>query len=208
MNLNQIMSATKKHYNQKIVQYGACHKGVDWGTEEGQRLRFDIICRNLDINLLKSIIDFGCGYGEFYFFLKKLGFKGFYQGFDISYEMIQMAKQLHGNNSLDNMFTHQFSDIKKADYCIASGVFNIKLFSKDSDWQYFIEHNLSKINNISTKGFFFNMFSKLNLNCKVYSDVYYADPKEIKKYCLKNYSSKVLLFEGYYSNDFTIYVEK
>jgi SAM-dependent methyltransferase len=208
MNINQITSATKNHYNQKIVQYGACHKGVDWGSEEGQRLRFDIICKNLELESLKSIIDYGCGYGEFYSFIKNLGFNGFYQGYDISEEMIQMAKKLHGNDMPNKVFTHEFSVIERAEYCMASGVFNIKLYSEEADWHNFIVHNLSIINKISIKGFFFNMFSKEAQDYPVYSDVYYADAVKIKELCLKEFSKRVKLFEGYYRNDFTVLVEK
>jgi len=208
MKIKQIMEVTKCHYNNKIIQFGPCYKGVDWGTDQGQKKRFEIICKKIEIKNIKSIIDYGCGYGEFYSFLKKKGFKGVYQGYDISKEMIAQAKKIFQNDLNNRFFTCKYSDLKPAEYCIASGVFNIKLMTRDVDWRKYIIFNLDKINALCKKGFLFNMFEK-NLNEKrIYDDVFYINSITIHKYCLKKFSNKVDIDKNYYRNDFTVFVRK
>ena len=208
MKIQQILMLTKGHYNDKIIKYGPNFKGVDWGTDEGQKIRFETICQKLKISQISSIIDYGCGYGEFFSYIKNKKFNGLYQGYDISKEMIKQAKIIYKNDFDNFIFTSKYSDIKPAEYCIASGVFNIKLITKDFDWLKYIKFNLEKINKVSKKGFIFNMFEKNKNENKLYNDVFYINPIIIKKYCLMNFSNKIELFKNYYRNDFTIFVKK
>jgi ubiquinone/menaquinone biosynthesis C-methylase UbiE len=208
MDIKEIKKLTKRHYNLKIKEYGPCYKGVDWGSDEGQKIRFERICNKIKMGSIESIIDYGCGYGEFMYFLEKKGFRGSYQGYDISNEMIKEAKKKLTKNFNKCAFTSKYSDLRSAEYCIASGVFNIKLMTEENDWIRYIEYNLEKINKLSKKGFFFNMFEKKKDHKNIHNDVYFIESEKIKKYCEEKFSKYVYLDRNYYLNDFTIFVKK
>jgi SAM-dependent methyltransferase len=208
MNLKQILKETKRHYNKKIIKYGPCYKGVDWGTDEGQKIRFEIICKKVNIKKITSIIDYGCGYGKLLEFIIKKGFRGLYQGYDISQEMIKQAQNIYKKNLKNSFFTWKYLDLKPAEYCIASGVFNIKLMINEEDWLKYITYNLKKIDKICSKGFIFNMFEDNLKENKIYSDVFYTDSKNIRNYCINKFSKDVEVVKNYYRNDFTIIVTK
>jgi ubiquinone/menaquinone biosynthesis C-methylase UbiE len=208
MDIIEIKKLTKMHYNSKIKEFGPCYKGVDWGSNTGQQKRFEIICKKIKIENIASIIDYGCGYGEFLTFIKNRGFRGYYQGYDISNEMIKEAQIKFKKNFKKCIFTSKYSMLKPSEYCMASGVFNIKLMAKERDWIKYIEYNLEKMNRISKKGFFFNMFEKKKNSKNLYKDVYFINSEKIKNYCEKKFSKYVDLERNYYLNDFTIFVNK
>src|SRR4051812_10670516 len=86
-----------RYYDDKVRQFGATHRGVDWSTERSQTLRFDQLFRLVDACSLSRINDFGCGYGALLVHLRNGGYRGHYAGFDISERMIAQAVALHAN---------------------------------------------------------------------------------------------------------------
>ena len=89
----KIEKSVASYYDSKIEQHGPTSKGVDWNGEESQELRFEQLL-SLVSEKNASILDFGCGYGAMYDFLKKKGHDfSAYFGVDISDAMLSEAKQ-------------------------------------------------------------------------------------------------------------------
>ena len=57
----------KRIYDDKISKI----KKIGWGSKSSQNLRFKILSNKFNLNN-KSILDLGCGYGDFYSFLKNV----------------------------------------------------------------------------------------------------------------------------------------
>ena len=79
-------------YNKSLLMYGDRPEGVNW-TEKGQRLRFETLLSFNDSIDGSKILDYGCGKGDFYQFLKERGISVSYTGFDINENLIALANQ-------------------------------------------------------------------------------------------------------------------
>lgn len=194
------------YYTDKITRYGANSRGVDWNSEESQILRFEQLAKLLPQNKEEpfSVLDYGCGYGALVDFLESRYQNVMYTGYDLSEEMLRTAVSLHPQKK----FTNKEEELDHYDYVIASGIFNVKLDTPQDVWQKYILESLAQMNQLSVKGFAFNVLTS-------YSDVeymkdylYYADPLFYFDYCKRNFSRNVALLHDYELYEFTILVRK
>lgn len=194
-----------QYYGQKIAQHGTQPAGVDWNSVPSQEGRFFQLARILpaaDFHLL----DFGCGYGALYPYLKDRGQVFEYTGFDISPEMLAQAKQyLPADDSVhlvDQLNGFSF------DFAIANGVFSVKLGADDASWEAWIKQQLDTLDRHTTQGFSFNLMTRLCDADRMTDKLYYADPGHWLNYCLDRFSDKVELVHGYGLYEFTLMVRK
>ena len=62
---------TKDFVNKLVEKYGYSIKSLDYHSETGQKTRFDIITQ-VGINDDCSLLDVGCGFGDYFNYLKLL----------------------------------------------------------------------------------------------------------------------------------------
>lgn len=206
---DNILSAVKKYYTEKVVKHGETALGVDWNSKESQYLRFEQLSSVIQRENY-SILDYGCGYGEYVNFIGNDRLKRdlvHYTGFDISEEMIRKAKATFG--SFDNVkFDTTLSGIKH-DYAIASGLFNVKLDIADElTWYDYIIETINKLHHYTEKGFAFNALTSYSDPEFMRAYLYYADPLKLFDYCKSNFSKNVALLHDYNLYEFTIIVRK
>ncbi len=200
------LSKVEKLYTDNIKEHGIDAKSVGWGTKEKQDLRFEklmgvILDRDTDL----TINELGCGYGELINFCIGRNMKiSKYFGYDLSAEMIKVANNYIGG---PNVKLFQSRVLKtKADYTIASGIFNVKFDERKENWEIYIFDTIKHIYDNSIKGISFNFLSKyVDWEKK---DLYYADPALIFNFCKANLSEKVNLIHDYNLFEFTIHVLK
>lgn len=88
-----------------------------------------------------SINDLGCGYGALLDYLDARGFKTDYTGIDVSPEMVRAAAlRFEGRANADFICAARID--READYSVASGIFNVRLKSLDTEWCAHIEATL------------------------------------------------------------------
>ena len=205
-NFKDILAAVDYYYSEKIKVHGATAKGVDWNSCESQRLRFFQLLKLFDTKRPFSINDYGCGYGALIKHMIKLGFEFQYCGYDISSSMISVAKEL--NEGLKNcLFFIDEERLTKADYTVASGIFNVKLQTGDEKWKDHILQSLARISELSKKGFAFNMLTTYSDPPHMKNYLYYGDPCFFFDYCKSNFSKDVALLHNYGLYEFTIIVQ-
>ena len=78
------------HFDDLFSKYGYSDKSIGWGKKR-KKLRYHILCEHFDLSG-KSILDFGCGFGDLYMFLKKSYADFEYTGIDINTNFIKEAK--------------------------------------------------------------------------------------------------------------------
>ena len=206
MTFDTIKGKVGDYYTGRIREHGASARGVDWNSEESQHLRFTQLARVLPAAGPYSVVDYGCGYGALVPFLQARGSEFDYQGFDISDEMIQRARQEH---DVDRMrFTSDEAAVVPADYALASGIFNVKLDTPDEDWTKYVLHTISLLDRLGTRGFAFNMLTSYSDADRMRSDLYYGDPSRFFDHCKRSYSKQVALLHDYGLYEFTILVRK
>ena len=140
----------EKFYKSSIKKYGLSAKGVQWNSLSSQKIRFEIILKMLPKDLHNyTLVDAGCGFGDFYNFLKsknQLPLK--YIGIDTLDTMVSIAQKKTSQKIIK-------ADICKdklieADYYICSGAMNIL----DKFETHLFIQNCYKH---SKKGFIFNI---------------------------------------------------
>ena len=115
----------KQFYESAIKKYGLTAKGVHWNSKASQEIRFETILSMLPNDLSRyTLVDAGCGFGDFYTYLKKkdkLPLK--YIGIDTLDKMVNIA---HKNTSQQIIKADISKEqLIKADYYICSGAINI-----------------------------------------------------------------------------------
>ena len=122
---DEIIRQVADYYAGKLAQHGATARGVDWNGEESHEKRHLQFLRLVGDELDASILDLGCGYGDFLGFLRARGFSGSYTGYDISTDMIMAAQRRYGEGA-DRRWCVGAIPSEVSDYAIASGILNVK----------------------------------------------------------------------------------
>jgi len=183
----------KEFYKKSIQKYGVSAKGVHWNNKFTQYKRFEILTKLIKKDIsLSSIIDAGCGFGEYYNYLKvnnRLPKK--YIGYDLEDSMITISKKRY--NFLEFYQKNILVDeLEKVDYYVCSGAMNI--MNKD-DMFLFIKRCFF----YSNKGFLFNMLKSVSFNN--------INVDEVLQYC-KTLTNNIKTKDNYLDNDFTIFMVK
>jgi len=207
-NKPDLLNEIARYYSEKLALYGDTARGVDWNGEDGQIIRFEQLCKVIDSEASQfSLNDIGCGYGALYNFLCDKYRMSTYLGVDVSEEMTQAAKLRHSKFSNARFVTASEPDVI-ADYGLASGIFNVRLNSNDSDWYGYIIAMLDSLHQTSRLGFAFNCLTSYSDDDKKRDYLYYADPCRLFDHCKRQYSRNVSLFHDYGLYEFTIVVRK
>ncbi len=207
-NFEKIFSKISNYYDKRILKYKGSTKSVGQKNIKTLEKRLSIL---LDVGDLKKskILDFGCGTGYLYEYLKKkINFKGEYVGYDISNEMVNFAKKKYKKARFEKKDIFKDKITEKFDYVIINGTFNYK-FDNNFKW---IEKTLITLLKKTNKGIAFN-----NLSSYVdYKDkiLYYEIPEKIFNFCKTKLSPLVTIRHDYQIKnnkvpyEFTTYIYK
>ena len=204
--MNDILSDVSEYYSDKLKEYGATPRGVDWNNEQDQFRRFEQLCKAIETKNYFTLNDIGCGYGALYEYMFDKFPSLKYCGIDISRKMIVAAAK--NINQANASFAVSSAPQSIADYCVASGIFNVKLEHKDDIWLEYIISTLDMMNKYSAKAFAFNCLTSYSDADKIRKDLYYADPCYLFDHCKRNYSRHVALLHDYGLWEFTIIIRK
>lgn len=205
--LSEITHRQKIHFDERIGKYGAGLQSVDWKSREAQANRFRELLRVVDFSKPFSILDYGCGDGELVRFLKAGGADFQYYGYDVSPQMIEAARAAFSSEKAF-LFSTNLEDFPAADYAVASGIFNLKFETDETDWKEYIRATILRMNDFSLKGFAFNALTSYSDAEFQRADLFYADPLFWFDFCKRNVAPRVALLHDYPEYDFTIIVRK
>lgn len=184
---------SKKFYSSAIEMYGVTAKGVNWHSKESQKIRFDIIAKLLPQELSTfTIADAGCGFGDLYHYLEKKGsLPKEYIGIDSLDEMCAITANTTGCEVLCANICKD--NLPQADFYICSGALNIL---EKFEVCLFIA-NCFQNSNI---GFIFNTLFGEHAS-QTYN---YMTPEEINSLAKELGVKKIILQDGYMSDDITV----
>lgn len=184
---------SEKFYTSAIEMHGISAQGVNWSSKETQTIRFRIILDILNKNLSKfSIVDAGCGFGDFYNYLvKKKKKPKKYIGIDSLVDMYSIASQKTGCEILIADITKD--KLPKADFYVCSGAMNVL---NKFETHLFMRNCYDSC----TKAFVFNI-----LHGKKESDTYnYLSTLDIKNIANKLGVNKIIFKDNYLDGDITV----
>lgn len=184
----RILAEMNERYDQALSESGGGNAAVLWADEQSQYLRFHELARHLDLSdSNKSLLDVGCGNGEFYKFLNFNGYRGSYRGIDVNTGLLSEAGDRFPDIDVAAVDLMTSPVIGRFDYVVCSGLFNVNVGQK-SDWVYtmvkkMFEHaeGLLAFNLISTHVTY------------VDPGMFYVDPSECLSYCIRELSPQVSL---------------
>ena len=203
-----ILQTVGRYYADRLQEFGATPRGVDWNTADSQELRFDRLLQLVtDAPDEASLLDVGCGYGALLDTIRARGLNFEYRGFDISTEMVAAATARHAADGRC-AFTTDPVALRPASYVVASGIFNVKLHHGAAEWRQYVLDTVESFDAGSERGFAFNVLSTYSDPDRRRDTLYYADPLELFDLCKRRYSPRVALLHDYPLYEFTIVVRK
>jgi SAM-dependent methyltransferase len=201
----QIQDRVRQYYEGRLRAHGATAAGVDWKSESSQILRFDQLRHLWAQDAETSIIDYGCGDGALADYLRTSGHRGQYVGFDLSDQMADAATS-RSRRLDDCWWTSDRSQLRPADFAVASGIFNVKLDAGDEEWSGYLKRTIADMAALGRRGFAFNALTSYSDNDHQRPDLYYANPLELFEHCRATYSRFVTLLHDYPLYEFTMIV--
>ena len=202
-----VLGAVEQYYTAKLREFGANPAGVDWNGAESQTARFEQVLRVLADDSECSLTDIGCGYGALLTHIRTGQRPVRYIGVDISGDMIAAARSTFDHDTGARFLVADAPDVT-ADYCVASGIFNVRLDASVEDWQDYILRTLDMMDVHSEHGFAFNCLTSYADRERMRPHLYYADPCFYFDLCKRRYSRQVALLHDYGLYEFTILVRK
>jgi SAM-dependent methyltransferase len=200
-----ILSEIAAYYASKLKTHGSTPQGVDWNGVDSHETRHRQFLRLLDGAVDASIIDLGCGFGDFLRFLRAEGYRGRFTGYDVAPEMIEKARELHGETE-DRQWRIGAEPDDAADFAIASGIFNVKGDAANALWTRYVRQTIDVLAHAGRRGFAFNVLSLSSDPERRRPNLYYADPADTLAYCLSRYGRSVALLQDYGLYEFTVVV--
>ena len=202
-----LRAQARDYYEARLRAHGATPAGMDWNSQASQELRFRQLARLWDDEPDASVLDYGCGYAGLASYIRSLGHRGAYVGFDVSPEMIDAARQ-HVAALPGCQVTASRDGLPPLDYAVASGVLNVKQQASAAEWSTYVRETIADLAALGTRGFAFNALTLYSDVEKRRPDLHYADPLELFDHCKRTYSRYVSLLHDYPLYEFTILVRR
>jgi SAM-dependent methyltransferase len=173
-------------YDRHLKDFGDKPEAVRW-TPEGQRRRYERLLEMAGDISGKNILDFGCGKGDFYGFLKEKGITARYCGIDINTNLIALAKS---NFPEAEFLAMDIDDVKinrEFDIIFICGVFNLRIAGIEES----VRTILLKLSRMYRECLYANFLSYYVPQRTV--ELYYVKPEEILQFILNKISRSVVL---------------
>jgi ubiquinone/menaquinone biosynthesis C-methylase UbiE len=119
-----------QRYNSRLKEYGDDIRTLASGTEERRRIRYKVLS---EIGLLPrcSLLDIGCGFGDFYNYLSEQCIQMQYVGYDINPSLIEIAQTKYPIAQFE-VKDIQTDPFPKFDYIVSTSSFNLRLNVQDN----------------------------------------------------------------------------
>ena len=187
-------------YDKRVRELGYEARSVGWKSAEQQNLRFRILTDNISL-AGQSVVDLGCGFGDFYEFLCSSGMTPtMYAGIDISDEMLRVAKEIHSEIQGVTFINRPLMDDTQEtyDFAVASGSLNYNL---KVDMNLYLKDFVEVYKHRVRKGLLLNLLTtKVDYMQEMH--VHYS-PDFAEELFLRHFE-KVRVIEGYGLYEFTI----
>lgn len=190
---------TIQFYSKLLKKYGYDPRSLGWGPRKGkQTLRFEILCQIGNISNC-SILDIGCGFGDFYGYLQFKKIKTNYIGIDINTDLIKLGKLIYPDARLQVTDFEEERFKRKFDWVFFSGI-----SSSECSYPY-IKKIMTEMFRICKKGLAMNFVGGV-VDYKV-NTLFYSDPEKIYS-ITRSLSNRVIIRHDYMPYEFTVYVYK
>jgi len=192
-------------YNNRLENYGYDPRALGWGGgKERQNLRFAkaLNFANFSTYPINSVLDVGCGFGDFGNWLSSRFPNIDYTGVDINPNLIEIGKEKFGLNLYHKNNTFDYEE-NSFDLVVSNGIFNAQL-NYECQLAY-LEKYLVSFYKISRLGFACDFMSEY-VDFK-HSGSYHTKEQDVIK-IVKKFTKRYIIRNDYLDYEFMIYVFK
>ena len=186
-------------YNFHLKKFGDRPEALRW-TPQGQIRRYHTLIEIApDLNN-STVLDYGCGTGDFYRFMKRRGIETRYTGVDINANFIEMARKKYPDCTFRVMNIDEDPLEGFYDYIFICGVFNLLVPGVKDD----LRNALVNLFKHCNKGLALNALSS---HAPIRDpELNYTSPEEMVQFSLENLSPYLALRHDRIQNDFTLFI--
>jgi len=190
-----------KFYEKQFKEHGPNDvQSLGWGSRWSQTRRFEILTE-IGIKNSDSVLDVGCGFGDYKTFFNLNDMNVEYCGVDINKTFLVIAE---GNHKGVKFINGSMVDVSNSyDWIIASGIFALDY----DNWNIETMKTLNEMVRKAKKGVAVNFLSSLTKRKGVDINKF-VDPVFVVNEFIVKISSSFSLRHDYFDNDFTIYMYK
>jgi len=188
-------------YNFHLKKFGDRPEALRW-TPQGQLKRYHTLAEIAPAAELNSstVLDYGCGTGDFYRFLKRRGIHVRYTGVDINENFISLARQKYPECAFRVMDADEGAFEGYFDYIFICGVFNLQVPGVAED----MKNALVRLFKHCNRGLALNALSS---HAPIRDhELHLTSPEEMLKFAIENLSPAVALRHDRVPNDFTLFI--
>lgn len=200
--MNLIDKAIIQRYHQARIQdFGEdTTQALGWKNFYSQQARFAMLEDIGDMNGC-SVLDIGCGHGDLRVYLNDKYPQMRYMGIDQMEEFLDIAIERYAHLPETAFFLGDCysAELPRMDYVLASG--SLSYHSTEPDFIYQI---ITKLFYTCRIALGFNLLSRVEAPGGI---LMAYNPQQIVEHCHK-LTSRVILHEGYFDDDFTVWMYK
>lgn len=175
-----------RFYNRHLKDFGDSPQAVRW-TPGGQRRRYGALLGIAGDLSGKRILDFGCGKGDFYGFLRERGISARYCGIDVNENLIECAKKKYPGTEFIAMDIDETQFDRRFDLVFVCGVFNLRIAGIGES----VKTLLKKLFGICGEALHVNLLS-YHIPRRD-TELFYIRPEEILLFAITELSTNVVL---------------
>jgi SAM-dependent methyltransferase len=173
-------------YDRHLKDFGDSPQAVRW-TPEGQLRRYEMFISVTGDLSGKSMLDFGCGKGDFYGFLKERGCFPSYCGIDVNAKLITLAMSKYPEAEFIELDIDEDELSRQFDVIILCGVFNLRIAGIEESSRLI----LKKLFSCCREAMHVNFLSYDTPQRSV--ELFYVKPEEIRQFAAAELSPSVTL---------------
>lgn len=196
-------------FSNRCDSFEHSYEAANWGSRKGQVKRFEVLTGIADLND-RSILDIGCGQGDFASFLIENGIiPRRFVGLDISDRMVEIASRRDYGGLRADFYCasfHEFDMLSQTfDYIFASGIF----YRIDKDPYEYLERTVTHFFRSAILGTAFNTLYEWKNEGTGHSEnqEFLPDPTELLK-IVNGVTCSFVLRCDYHPRDLTFYIYK
>jgi SAM-dependent methyltransferase len=186
-------------YNRHFKKFGDRPEALRW-TPQGQLKRYHTFLDIAPDLSNQKILDYGCGMGDFYKFLKRQGLDVHYTGVDINENFINVAKKKYPECNFTVMNIDEDALEGYYDYIFICGVFNLRVPGVQDD----LRNALITLFKHCNKALALNALSSHTPTKDI--ELNYTSPEDTMRFAIENLSPAVFLRHDRIPDDFTLFI--
>lgn len=205
--LRSVAQSAKERYGARFEANGVSPKTLGWGCREDQLTRFRVMTEQIDFSG-KTVMDLGCGFADFWGYLKGRDIPCSYIGVDIMEQFILHNREAHPDARFICCDVMREADqLPQADYIVSNGTLNFKIEDNLAYTERFLHTAFAKVRKGLAVDFLSTVYTP---DYPPEGFVYYHDPMELLKLAL-SITPEVRLIHNYApipQKEFMIIMEK